>query len=134
MDWNKRTKPSSFLQRNRYHKAVFEHGYEGNEKTFQAHYHENTGIDKWGSKIFRRHPRQEKEKVYFFFGILAPDFRATLRAIATACFLGLPASISVRMLELTAFLLFPLESGIIGPFCHLIGCLYIYTAYILRIQ
>lgn len=49
---------------------------------------------------------------YFFLGIFAPDFRAVFNAMATACFWGLPAAISVLMFALIAFFDLPFFSGI----------------------
>ncbi len=50
---------------------------------------------------------------YFFFGFWPFARRWTLSAIATACFCGLPADISVRMFSDTAFLLLDFLSGIL---------------------
>src|SRR5215470_4205642 len=54
--------------------------------------------------------------IFFFLGILAPDFLAVSKAIATACFCGFPCSISVFMFLLMVFLLFPFDNGIY-PLC-----------------
>jgi hypothetical protein len=50
---------------------------------------------------------------YFFFVVCFLDLPATLKAIATACFFGLPAFSSVLIFADIAFWLDPFFSGIV---------------------
>jgi hypothetical protein len=55
-------------------------------------------------------------------GIFAPAFLAVLSAIATDCFCGLPASISVLIFSPIAFLDLDLISGIVvNPYAKVYG-------------
>jgi len=49
--------------------------------------------------------------IFFFFGILAPDFRAMSSAIATACLRGRPALISDAIFLEIVFRDLPFFSG-----------------------